>query len=358
VDELRGGIVRRASSVSAVGSAVLQLWEVKTDPVTGAFLQSPHQIGSPIVQNERLYIGGMPPAPDGTQILVPRPLYQNAMFVGDFNESSPKIDNVRRLTFDDHTDFPHAWTSDAKEVIFQSNRNGSWDLFKQQVDKRMPESIVATLLTEVLPQLAPDGHWVLYLAREAGATYSDARLMRVPVEGGTPEEVPLGEPLDEFRCAPNLGKRCVLRTTAQGDHYTYFELDPIRGKRRELARTKWIPEVLGDWDVSPDGTQVAIPNHSTQDARIRVVNLDRGGEREIKLEGLTDLRSLVSAPAVNGWFVSLNGKVGNRLLYVWPDGRSRPLGDISGWAVPSPDGQHVAFLNRIISSNAWVIERR
>jgi eukaryotic-like serine/threonine-protein kinase len=258
------------------GSAVLQLWEVKTDPVTGAFLQSPHQIGSPIVQNERLYIDGMTASADGTQILVPRPLYQNAIFVGDFNESSPKIDNVRRLTFDDHTDFPHAWTSDAKEVIFQSNRNGSWDLFKQQVDKRMPESIVATLLTEVLPQLAPDGHWVLYLAREAGATYSDARLMRVPVEGGTPEEVPLGEPLDEFRCALNLGKRCVLRTTAQGDHYTYYERDPIRGKGRELARTKWIPEVLGDWDVSPDGTQVAIPNHSTQDARIRVVNLDRG----------------------------------------------------------------------------------
>jgi eukaryotic-like serine/threonine-protein kinase len=89
-----------------------------------------------------------------------------------------------------------------------------------------------------------------------------------------------------------------------------------------------------------------------------VVNLDRGGEREIKLEGLTDLKGLVSAPGGNGSFVSLNGTVGNRLLYVWPDGRSRPLGDISGWAVPSPDGRHVAFLNRIISSNAWVIERR
>jgi DNA-binding winged helix-turn-helix (wHTH) protein len=340
------------------GSAVLQLWEVKTDPVTGAFLESPRQIGSPIDENERLSIGGMTASADGRQILVLRPSYQNAIFVGDFNQSSPKVDNVRRLTFDDHTDFPHAWTPDAKEVIFQSNRNGSWDLFKQQVDKRIPESIVATPLTEVLPQLVPDGHWLLYLARPAGATYAAARLMRVPVEGGTPEEVPLGEPLDEFRCALNLGKRCVLRTTAQGDHYTYYDLDPIRGKGRELARTKWVPEVLGDWDVSPDGTQVAIPNHSTQDARIRVVNLERGGEREIKLEGLTDLKGLVSAPGGNGWFVSLNGTVGNRLLYVWPDGRSRPLGDISGWAVPSPDGRHVAFLNRIISSNAWVIERR
>jgi hypothetical protein len=181
--------------------------------------------------------------------------------------------------------------------------------------------------------------------------------MRVPVEGGTPEEVALGEPLDEFRCALTSGKRCVLRTTAQGDHYTYYDLDPLRGKGRELARTKWIPEVLGDWDVSPDGTQVAIPNHSTHDGRIRVVNLDGRGEREIELKGLTDLKGLVWAPSGNGWFVSLNTTVGNRLLFIWPDGRNRPLGDISGWAVPSPGGHRVAFLNRIISSNAWVIER-
>jgi eukaryotic-like serine/threonine-protein kinase len=339
------------------GSDALQLWEVRTDPLTGAFIGSPRKIGNPIDQNERLYIDGMSASANGRHILLLRHSYENAIFVGRFHESSPKIDDIHRLTFDDHTDFPHAWTPDSKEVIFQSNRDGSWDLFKQQVDKRTPETIVATPLTEVLPQLAPDGQWILYLARVAGANYSDAKLMRVPVDGGTPEEVAIGGPLDEFRCALNPGTRCVLRTTTQGDHYSYYDLNPIRGEGRELARTKWTPEVLGDWDVSPDGTQVAIPNHSTRDGRIRVVNLDGRGEHEIELKGLTDLKGLVWAPGGNGWFVSLNTPVGNRLLYVWPGGQNRPLGDISGWAVPSPDGHHVAFLNRIISNNAWILDR-
>jgi hypothetical protein len=46
------------------------------------------------------------------------------------------------------------------------------------------------------------------------------------------------------------------------------------------------------------------------------------------------------------------------LLFVYLDGRFRPLGDIQGWAVPSPDGRRVAFLDRIVATNAWIIDRR
>jgi len=47
-----------------------------------------------------------------------------------------------------------------------------------------------------------------------------------------------------------------------------------------------------------------------------------------------------------------------RLFYVYLGGGIHPLGDIQGWAVPSPDGRHVAFLTNIITTNAWLIERR
>jgi hypothetical protein len=250
---------------------------------------------------------------------------QNAVFAGDFSESPPRIGNIRRLTLDERTNYPHAWTRDSHEVIFESNRNGNYDLFKQDVDKRTAEPIVATPLTEILPQLGPDGRCVLYLARVAGGKHLDAKLMRVPVDGGTPEEVPIGGPLDEFRCALGEGKRCVLRTTVQGDYYAFHDLDPIRSKGRELARTKWIPGILRDWNISPDSTQVAIPDHDSREARIRVVDLERrpnhASEREIVLAGLTDVRGLVWAAAGHGWFVSVDTTVGNRLLYVWSDGR-------------------------------------
>jgi hypothetical protein len=293
---------------------------------------------------------------------------QNSVFLGDFDQAPPRISNVRRLTLDEQSNYPHAWTADSRAVIFESNRNGSFDLFKQGIDQRTPEPIVATPMTEILPQLAPDGHFVLYAARPAESeqpwyykpgTY---KLMRVAVEGGTPQEVSIGGPLDEFRCALGAGKRCVLRTTVEGQWRTYYDLDAVLGKGQELARSKWSVEFLGDWDISPDGLQVAIPNHDSREARIFVVSLEpkpnQPHEREVLLAGVTDLRGLVWAADGQGWFVSVDTTVGNRLLYVSLDGRFQSLGDIHGWAVPSPDGRRVAFLNTIIATNAWLIERR
>jgi Tol biopolymer transport system component len=253
-------------------------------------------------------------------------------------------------------------------VIFESNRNGSFDLFKQYIDRRMPEVLVATPSTEILAQLSPDGRFVLYAARPhedpKGWYYKPGtyKLMRVPVSGGSPEEVPIGGQLDEFRCSLGTEGRCVLRTTRSGEYRTYYDLDPVRGKGRQLAQVKWSVEVLGDWDVSPDGTEVAIPSDDSHGARIRIVPLEpkpnEPKERDLTLPGLTDLHGLVWSADGSGWFASFNTTVGNRMLYVHRDGRADPLGDIQGWAVPSPDGRRVAFLNRIIETNAWLMERR
>jgi eukaryotic-like serine/threonine-protein kinase len=230
------------------------------------------------------------------------------------------------------------------------------------VNRRTADLIVGTPISEVLPQLAPDGNWLLYEAGTVGLTPPDYKLMRVPIQGGTPEQVPVNGPLDEFRCGLLPGSRCVLRTTIPDEYYVFHDLDAVRGEGRELARTKWLPAITGDWTISPDGRYVAIPNHDPRDARIRVVALEpkpkEVQERELVLDALTDIRGLVWAADGSAWFVSVDTNIGNRLLYVYQDGRSRSLGDILGWAVPSPDGRHVAFLDRIIATNAWLIDRR
>lgn len=297
---------------------------------------------------------------DGKLVMVLKQSDQNAVFVGAFDETVPRISNIHRLTFDERSSYPHAWTADSEAVIFESIRNGTWDLFRQDVHRRTAQTLVATLLMEVLPHLTPDGRWVLYSAA-AKIKRRAYKLMRVPVEGGTPEEVPTGGPLDEFRCGLRRGSRCVLRITAADKYYTFFDLDPMRGKGRELARIKWSPSLTEDWDLSPDGTQLAIPIHDSREALIRVVSLQSGStparERDVILPGLADLRSIVWSASGRGWFVTLDTIVGKRILYVYPNGSFRSLGDIPGWAVPSPDGRRVAFVNIIIASNAWIIDR-
>lgn len=337
-----------------------QICVVATDPRTGAFLEAPHTIAHPVTEPQT-HVYGMSTSSNGKLILYLKRSDQNAVFVGDFDASRPRIFNTHRLTLDERDSYPHAWTRDGRYVIFESDRDGGWDIFRQSIDSRTAQPIVATSQTEVLPQVSPDGKWILYAASAVSPRFLRYRLMRVPVNGGTPQEVPTGGPLDEFRCSLASNGRCVLRTTVAGKSHTFYDLDPIRGKGAELASTQWIPEWTGDWDISPDGRYVAIPEHSSRRARIRVFALspspNQRSERDIELVGLTDLRGLVYSAGGKAWFVSVDTTVGNRMLYVLLDGSFRELGDIQGWAVPSADGHRLAFLDRIIATNAWIIDR-
>ncbi len=60
----------------------------------------------------------------------------------------------------------------------------------------------------------------------------------------------------------------------------------------------------------------------------------------MELKGLTDLSGLTWPADGTGWFVSLNTTIGKHLYYVYLDGR------------------RVAYLDRIVAANAWMIERR
>jgi eukaryotic-like serine/threonine-protein kinase len=351
--------LRYLSSSTEAAEQFDQLWEMRTDPATGAITGDLHKVMNLVDQFET-HISEISASADGKMALVLKRSDQNAVFVGDFDEASPRISNIRRLTLDERTSYPHAWTADSRRVIFESIRNGTWDLFMQDFDRHNPKTLAATPLMEVLPQLTPDGRWILYVARPMSASEAYT-LMRIPVEGGTPEKVPNGFPVDEFRCSLDTTGRCVLRVSVGHEFYVFYELDPFRGKGRELARTKWFPTVTGVWDISPDGKEVAIPIQDYREARVRVVELQPDStpskERDVVLPGLADINDVTWSASGRGWFVVLDMPVGKRLFYVDLNGGFRSLGDIAGFAVPSRDGHRVAFVNSIVAGNAWLIER-
>jgi hypothetical protein len=352
--------LRYLSSSTEPAEQFDQLWEMRTDPATGAITGDPHKVMNLVDQFET-HISEISASADGKLALVLKRSDQNAVFVGDFDEASPRISNISRLTLDERTSYPHAWTADSRRVIFESIRNGTWDLFIQDFDRHNPKTLVATPLMEVLPQLTPDSRWILYAARPMSASEAYT-LMRIPVEGGSPEKVPNGFPVDEFRCSLDTTGRCVLRVTVGHEFYVFYELDPLRGKGRELARTKWFPTVTGVWDISPDGKEVAIPIQDYREARVRVLELQPDStpseERDVVLPGLTDINDVTWSASGHGWFVVLDMPVGKRLFYVDLNGSFRSLGDIAGFAVPSRDGRRVAFVNSIVAANAWLIERQ
>ncbi|MGH9621696.1 MAG: winged helix-turn-helix domain-containing protein [Bryobacteraceae bacterium] len=342
------------------GNATLGgIWEVRTNPATGAFLSPPRELAS---TGEDI-VSGLSISADGKQAAATIDRGQADTYVADLQEPGPKLVNVRRLTSDLMSDYPHAWTRDSQSIIFESDREGNFHLYRQRLNGRTAEKLTEMAGEQVVPQTTPDGHWVLYAwMRRRVPSFADA-LYRSALDGGHPDPVaaavPLAGPLDEFRC-PLLTGSCVLRETVDRREYVFYALDPIQGKGRELARTAWIPSVFGDWALSPDGKTVAIPYHDPGKPRIRLVPLDAAAtgrrETEIAVRAEGTLWGLNWAEDSAGWLAELRKSGDIFLVYLDAGGNARVLRQsaYNTWAVPSPDGKKLAFAGYTADRNIWI----
>jgi Tol biopolymer transport system component len=339
-----------------------QLCEMRTDLKTGEVLGPIHQL--PQSPDSVLGLSSISAAYDGSKIAVvgsSEPQKPN-IYIADLppGKEVSKLLNIRRLTFMHAEDYPHAWTLDSDAVIFESTRDGPFALFRQKIDGQEPERLVLSDANNVLAQVSPDGKWVLY--REDREKGTKTRFMRVPMKGGTPEPLPGTENVVDFRCGQQPGSRCVLRST-ENDQFVFYELDPLRGRGRELARTAWSPTELADWDISPDGRFVALPNHDPQTAIIRLISLDATrsdtAERVVTISGMKNLNGLYWATNGEGWYAVEKTPLGLVMFYVDTDGaHSWELlrSALVLWAVPSPDGRKIAFPQDTPWNNVYLVK--
>lgn len=334
------------------------LWSIPMDFNTGKFLSAPQIVAAPLATGNYSSLN-MTATRDGNGLASIWRRISESIFVADFDRTSLRFSNSRRLTLAESASFPHSWTADGKSIVFESDRSGkSYDLFRQSVSSRVAESLVSTeSLSEFLPQRSPDGKYILYAAsRSAAKPYS---LMRVAISGGGSEEIVAAGRFDEFKCSNHSKGRCVVRSVVGQSEYVFSELDPVRGVGKELARTSWLPSLLTDWDISPDGKVVAIPNHDARSAKIRLLRLDGNSaeprERDVEVPGLSRIAVVSWTADGSGCFVSIETPVGRRMYFY--DFRGHPvfMGSIHGWAVPSPDGKNVAFLDHVVESNVWLL---
>ncbi len=330
-----------------------ELWETRIDPSSGRLVGERRMLTRSAANLDK----DISASADGRRITALAYLAEGPyVYVGDLHPPSPRVLNPRRLTLEDSEDYPHAWTPDGKAVIFESNRRKSFDIFTHSLDRRSAHPLVVMPGEQVMPMVSPDGRWVLFLSTVPGTTLKDPRwnLMRVPVGGGTVEQVPTGGPIEEFTCLYKAS-RCVIRKQ-EGLQGIFYDLDPIKGKGRELTRVAVDFHVLGDWTLSPDGTMVALTSVTKIPPIIRVVYLDRSPlEREIPINGPPPRGgAAVWTPDGRGFYLVV-GDHQMRLIDWY--GRNRFVHEVSRWAVPSPDGKHMAFLDVPWDHNVWLLKR-
>jgi len=357
-------------------------WQTRIDTHTGEPLEKPQRL----TNWSGFCIDSPSTTADGKRLAFRRTTVQSSVYVADLQGNGGRISAPRRFTLNEGRDFPAAWISDSKAIVFMSNRNGQWQLFRQTLDSEVAEPVVrasqieaertkAGESTPTIPRTSPDGNWILYMVWRRLSDSASAELMRVPAAGGSPQLVLTSSPgiIHSFRCARFPAALCVIaERVADHKQLVFAAFDPVKGRGRELVRfnTNPTPDAEYAWDLSPDGTRIAILRRS--EATIHILSLNHKTSAELVATSLSSLQSVDWSADRRALFVSSVSDGGSALLRFDLNGNAQLLWEAKGtvepgptdfvggpsapWVVPSPDGHHLAICVWSVNANIWMIE--
>jgi len=354
---LRDGRIIFSRTRGYYEAADADLWEIKLDLSTGKPRAKPVQLIT--WPGSSLYY--LSATADGSHLVFLKISYRTQVYVGELEDGGTRLKLPRRLTNGQAMHRPTAWTPDSKAVLFSSDRSGSWDIYKQALDKDEPELLISGPEFKIDPRLSPDDKWILYTAAPISDAYqidftTPVFVKRVPLSGGAP--VLIGSTrgvINPFRCGRGSGGCVWGEASADRKQVIFYSFDPIRGRGRELGITQDI-QAGGGFDVSPDGSMVA---WLTDPGLIRLLSFATGKTWDVKIEGWNAFYSFDWAIDGKGFFVSSGMLAGSTLLHIDLQGRVHPLWHQDypqSWGAPSPDGRHLAILGGTQDSNVWMLE--
>jgi DNA-binding winged helix-turn-helix (wHTH) protein/Tol biopolymer transport system component len=299
-------------------------------------------------------IGSVSGTADGKRLVVWRRSVAPQVFIASFDAGSRRWNEPRRLTLDANINFGSAWTADSKGVLFVSNRNGEWKLFKQVIDETTPE-VLAEAQVISPPRLSADGSHVLYVTSSNPKDVSvPSSIMSKSLSGGASRVVVQGFGIGNNQCAMAPSTLCVF-SQFDGKDLVFRSFDLEHGAGRELLR---IPEASPNWSLSSNGSKLAIflDRH-----RIRFVSLSLGASYEVTVKdwpldrgdwAANNQTVLISSHAPNGLPVILEVDQTGKAKIVL---RGNANVDF-GFMIQSPDGRKGLVCESVPSdSNAWMV---
>jgi eukaryotic-like serine/threonine-protein kinase len=219
------------------GSEEMNLWAILASPQTGNVTGKPAKITN--------WFGVSPYAAsisqDGKRLAVFKMHVRDDVYVGALSDDGTRLDVPRRLTLSDSRDFPDVWMRDSRSILFESNRTGKFQIYRQRLDQDTAEPLVPGSDDERTAALTPDGAWVLYWTRAVGGKSPPTlfKLMRFPISGGSPEQVP-APPSKRCPLSTVLPRLVVFVSSAARNMIMWFSVPWIRSKAwvRRWPRSK------------------------------------------------------------------------------------------------------------------------
>ena len=165
-----------------------------------------------------------------------------------------------------------------------------------------------------------------------------------------------------YRCSSSPSSRCVV-SELKDRQLTFFDLDPVKGRGEEIARLEY-QSAVSSWDLSPDGSRLAIVDQGQGKGEIRILNL---ADRKVTVLPVRDwkwwyLQKIRWAADGKSLFALAASASSFALLSIDANGNPSVLNEIpsgTGWVesiVPSPDSQSLAFTKRTYVDDVMLLE--
>jgi Tol biopolymer transport system component len=333
------------------------LWELTVDPRTGKPEGKPRRITN--------WVGFSFTSPtgtaDGKRLTFLKQNWQSSIYVAELQAGGAKLTTPRLLTLDERNEWPTAWTSDSRAVLFWSDRNGRAQIFKRNIDQQTAVRLVAGSETKWMPRASSDGS-ILYVTGSGKIIQSaEKRIMRLGANGELPQSLLDAPRLQNYGCAQVHSNVCFMAQASEDEKQIKFSaFDPVQGKPHEVLTLAIHPGGVFNWMPSPDGKRLVFAEYSPLEGRIRLLSLQGEPERVIAVKGWTGINSVDWTADGKGFLVSSQSPTSSTLLHVDMEGRATPLWEQRGgwrtWAVAAPNGRDVAIMGMTSRGNVWMIE--
>jgi DNA-binding winged helix-turn-helix (wHTH) protein/Tol biopolymer transport system component len=310
---------------------------------------------------------------DGKYLTFLRSTIAPTVYVADVDTKTKQLEGVRRLTLDENRSTPYEWTADGAAVLYVSDRDGEFHIYRQTIGAASPELLVDGHDSPILLRLNPDASEILYESEPNHASEAPAprnpefqnekvRLMHAPVNGGAGQQLLEADGMVNFQCARAPSRMCLFSRVTK-DALVFTQFDAITGETKELFRTGDTGWQSYNWTLAPDGKLLALCKRVRvpRDTVIRLISLSDRSERVIALRQSAAVLAIDWAADGKSFWAStqLPGGI-EALANIDLQGDLKPVLQDSkpyiGWAIPSRDGKHLAMWRSTGGSNVWMLD--
>jgi len=350
-------------------NAESNVWSVRVDEQTGETRGVQTQVTSGPDWKPRPQISA-----DGKRLAFLRTNIAPTIYVADVNPRSKSLEKLERLTLDENRSRPYEWTPDGKAVLYISDRDGEFHIYRQRIGAASPELLVDGHDSPSILRLNPDATEILYNVQEThsgnappsplspGFARQKVGLMHAAVTGGAGQLLLEADGINNFQCARAPARLCLF-SRFDKDALVVKQFDSATGATKELFRTSEAGWQNYNWTLSPDGTLLALCKRArvSQDATIRLLSPAGGPERVLKINEWAGIVVIDwAADGKSFWASAILRGEKRALVNIDLKGNVKIVlnGDkpFIGWAIPSRDGKHLAMWQSTGGSNVWMLD--